>query len=55
MQSFTNLILSKKQLKVLELFEAGLTTQQIASSVNMSELTIKIIIKKIKKLSNNAS
>jgi len=50
MHSNTNNILSKKQLKVFELFQAGLNAQQIANNVNMSELTIKIILKKIKKL-----
>lgn len=49
MQGLHNGILSKKQLKVLELYQAGLTTNQIADSVNLSELSIKIILKKINK------
>lgn len=49
MYSPTNAILSKKQLKVWQLMQDGLTTQQIAYKVNLSELTIKIIVKKIEK------
>lgn len=49
MQGLHNSILSKKQLRVLELYRAGLTTNQIAHSINLSELTINIILKKINK------
>ncbi|MBS1626669.1 MAG: hypothetical protein JSR09_02590 [Bacteroidetes bacterium] len=49
MQFQPNNILTKKHQEVYKLMQAGYTSQQIAHAIKMSELTVKIIIRKIKK------
>ncbi len=45
-------ILSVKQQLILELMQAGHSVQQISAITNLSEITIKIILKKISKISS---